>query len=115
MSAIKRPKDTIETLEELQNIIVLGLDVWYVSYDSGIHHLRGLKLLPGKCGLCLHSSGRTPMYIQFVGIRDKTFDSSLKMSSNIYGFLFNDEKAARSFSMEAFRNFAINGPLDGPS
>lgn len=94
----------ITDLEELQNIVILGLDCYFVGEDSEIIHLYGIELSPSEEGLRIISRGTAAKYVSLCGIKDKTATKIIPEWKYDSGFLFNDFEEARSFSIKVFKD-----------
>lgn len=94
----------ITDLEELKNIVILGLDCYFVGEDSEIIHLHGMELKPSDEGLRIISKGTSAKYLSLCGIKDKTATKIIPDQKHYSGFLFDDFEEARSFSIKVFKD-----------
>jgi len=71
--AHSEPQRAITDLDELKNIIMLGLDVWLVCNDSELRHITEPSLKQKPNGLHLAGSGMTQFRVALLGFKDGTF------------------------------------------
>lgn len=102
--------EPITSLEELQNTIALGLDLWVVTLQqSGRHHVWCLKqprLVMRARGLAMGSTVITDEYLARWGITDSGNHHTIHTYGQTKNFLFNTMVEAEIWEKRKFKNDA---------
>ena len=108
----------INDIEELKNIVVLGLDVWLVHNDSELVHILKPELDQERTGLFLKSAGHLKCRVQLLGINDPSFVEDgqyAEMGARIYTDIADARKRSYDVWMEKnranFKRTAITSVL----